>query len=566
MIELRDYQRNAVKSLYAYFEIRSGNPLLVIPTGGGKSIIQAVFIKDVLEQWPDQRILLLTHVKELIEQNFLNLLKVWPQADAGIYSASFNRRDVGQSITFAGIQSVYSKAWDLGRYDLIIVDEAHLIPPRGEGMYRTFFADSKRINPLVKIIGLTATPYRLKQGMLHDSDDSMFTDIAFNLPIQRLLDDGHLAPLTTEPVRSQTDVTGVGKRGGEFIPSQLEKAVDIDRLTRAAVGEMVALAHDRKQWLVFCAGVNHALHVRDALRTAGITAEAVSGKTPKAERDAIIHQFKSGAVRAITNVNVLTTGFDAPDIDMIAFLRPTESPGLYIQMAGRGMRTAPGKTDCLVLDFANNIFRHGPIDDVIPPQSPKKSRKSSEPILKQCPECEAFVYTAVRKCPDCDYDFPMSESDKHNETASRAPILSTDAEYIKEFDITNVTYRKHTKEGKPPSMRVDYYSGMNRVASEWVCIEHDGYAKQKAIAWVNARIPWEGPKAPILVDPLLFASPILLTPKSITIDTRGKYDRIVDYQFDDAAGEAAIDSKPESDFEIDREHAHGDAVQQVRTL
>ena len=230
------------------------------------------------------------------------------------------------------------------------------------------------------------------------------------------------------------------------------------------------------------------------------------------------------------------------------------------------MRTAPGKTDCLVLDFANNIFRHGPIDDVIPPQSPKKSRKSSEPVLKQCPECDAFVYVSVRKCSDCDYDFPMSEFDRHNETASRAPILSTDAEYFKTYDITKVTYRKHTKEGKPPSMRVDYYSGLNRVASEWVCIEHDGYAKQKAVTWIKARLPENLEIMPASVEALLFVSKSLRVPKTIILDTRGKYDRITRYEFDDAAGEGTNDSQSAGRVKSDRGDNHGNPLQQMRAL
>lgn len=565
MITPRKYQSDAVRALFDYFKIRRGNPLLVIPTGGGKSVVQAVFVKKVLEQWPDQRILLLTHVKELIEQNFMNLHRACPGIDAGIYSASLNRRDIGHSVTLAGIQSVYSKAWDLGRYDLIIIDEAHLIPPRGEGMYRTFFDDSRRINPKIKIIGLTATPYRLKQGLLHQGDNRLFTEIAFNLPIRDLLDEGHLSPLTTEPVQTRADVSGVGNRGGEFIQSQLEKAVDIDSLTRAAVIEMTMLARTRSRWLIFCASVDHALHVRDALRAAGITTETVTGKSSRADRDGILSRFKSGAIRAVTNVNVLTTGFDAPGIDMIAYLRPTQSPGLYLQMAGRGMRIAPGKRDCLVLDFAGNIERHGPVDRIRPPKGPSGRRVSAVAVLKQCPECEAFVYAGSARCRDCDHEFPAESLEKHFENASTAPILSHATDYLKTIDITRTEYRKHQKKGKPPSMRVDYYQGMRRIASEWICLEHDGYSACKARTWIYPRLR-PGVECPRSVDAAIDCGQRneLKTPKSIILDTRGKYERIVGYKFDDPAGKETNDRADGTLDANDPRHADRDAVRQMR--
>ena len=318
----------------------TGHPLVVIPTAGGKSLVAAAFIQEVLAQWPDERIIILTHVRELISQNFAELIRLWPEAPAGIYSAGLNRRDTQAQILFAGIQSVHRKAYAIQRADLVLVDEAHLIPRSANTTYRRFLDDLGRINPQLKIIGLTATPYRLDSGMLHTGPDALFDDIAFDVSVRELIDQGYLAPLISKQTSTQLDVSGVGTRGGEFIAGQLEAAVDQDPITQRAIDEVVAYGHDRRSWLLFCAGVDHAGHVCDAVRARGVSCATIFGHTPKAERDSIIAAFKRGDIRALASMGVLTTGFNAPAVDLIAMLRPTKSTGLYVQMAGRGTRLA----------------------------------------------------------------------------------------------------------------------------------------------------------------------------------------------------------------------------------
>ena len=339
-LRLRPYQRAAIDAIYAYFTVESGHPLVVIPTAGGKSLVMAAFIQEVLTHWPDERIIILTHVRELISQNFSELIRLWPEAPAGIYSAGLNRRDVEAQILFAGIQSVHKKAYAIQRADLVLVDEAHLIPRSANTTYRRFLDDLTRINPQLKIIGLTATPYRLDSGMLHTGPDALFDDIAFEVSVRELIDQGYLAPLTSKQTSTQLDVSGVASRGGEFIAGQLEAAVDRDPITQAAIDEVVAYGQDRRSWLMFCAGVDHAQHVCDAVQSRGVSCATIFGHTPKAERDRIIAAFKRDEIRALASMGVLTTGFNAPAVDLIAMLRPTKSTGLYVQMAGRGTRLA----------------------------------------------------------------------------------------------------------------------------------------------------------------------------------------------------------------------------------
>ena len=403
MLTLRPYQQAAIDAIYGYFAGNAGHPLVVIPTAGGKSLVMAAFIEGVLKAWPDQRILVVTHVRELIAQNHAELIGLWRDAPAGICSAGLGRRDLGARILFAGIQSIHRRAYDVQRCDLVLIDEAHLIPAASNTMYRRFLDTLARINPQLKVIGFTATPYRTGSGMLHEGKGALFTDIAYEVSVRQLIDDGFLCPLVSKAAETRLDVCGVGSRGGEFIPGQLQAAVDLPEITQAAIDEVVRLGSDRRSWLAFCAGVEHATHVAEAIRARGFSAATIFGDTPKPERDRIIAAFKRGEIRALASMGVLTTGFNAPGVDLIAMLRPTKSTGLYVQMAGRGTRLAPGKADCLVLDFAGNVARHGPIDAVKPKRP--GSGEGDAPV-KVCPDCQSILATAVRVCPDCGHAFP----------------------------------------------------------------------------------------------------------------------------------------------------------------
>ncbi|MBF0589159.1 MAG: DEAD/DEAH box helicase family protein, partial [Magnetococcales bacterium] len=324
MLILRPYQRASIDAIYAYFQEKSGHPLVVIPTAGGKSLVMAKFIQEALALYPPTRILVITHVRELISQNHAELLGVWPEAPAGIHSAGLKARDVESQVLFCGIQSVHKRAYDIQRCDLILVDEAHLIPRKANTMYRRFLDDLKKINPYMKIIGFTATPYRLDSGLLHSGKGALFDDIAYEVSVRELIDQGYLSPLISKHTDTQLDVTGVGSRAGEFIASQLESAVDLDPVTQAAVDEVIALGEARRSWLFFCSGVAHAEHIRDAIRARDITCECIFGSTPKEERDTIVADFKAGKIRSLAAMNVLTTGFNAPAVDLIAMLHPTK--------------------------------------------------------------------------------------------------------------------------------------------------------------------------------------------------------------------------------------------------
>ena len=526
-MELRNYQRKAIDAVYHYFQHHSGNPLVVMPTGTSKSVVLAEFLREALHQWPDTRVVVLTHVKELIQQNFNAMMAFWPEAPAGIYSAGLNRREIGAQIMFAGIQSVHRRAYDIQRCDLILIDEAHLLNKSATGMYRRFLNEVIQINPDLKIVGLTATPFRMDQGLLTEGEEALFTDIAIDISLLDMIDQGYLVPLIPKQTKTVIDVSGVHLRGGEFNPTELQAAVNTAKNNSGAVSEIVkaGLEDNRGSWLVFCSGVEHATAVRDEVRKYDITCETINGETPAVDRDRILREFKAGRIRCITNMNVLTTGFDAPGIDLIGMLRPTKSQSLYVQMLGRGTRLAEGKTECLVLDFAGNTRRHGPVDSI--KASRPGERGNGEAPTKVCPECEMIQAIASMICPNCGYEFPEREI-KIADIPDVSPILSTQvkSDWLK---VGDVQYHKHQKVGKPPSLMVTYYTGIIR-HREWICLQHQGYAQEKARSWWVRRM--QRSSAPLTIDDALLYVKDLIRPSHIRVRLEGKYTSIVGYKFD----------------------------------
>ena len=475
MQQLREYQLRAVNSVYEWFESgNNGNPCLVLPTGAGKSHVIAYLCKDALHNWPETRILMLTHVKEILQQNADKMRQHWPNAPMGIYSAGLRQKELGEPITFAGIQSVRTKAKEIGHVDLVIIDEAHLVSHKDEGGYRSLLAELSAINPNLRIVGLTASPYRLGHGYITDAP-AIFDALIQPTSIEELIHKGFLSTLRSKLTATKLEVDGVKKRGGEYIEAELQAAVDTTDKNQKVVAEIIRFSTERKSWLIFCAGVAHAQHIAAALQAQGITTECVTGETPSAERDRILTDFKAGRITALTNANVLTTGFDAPGIDLVAMLRPTMSPGLYVQMAGRGLRIAPGKTDCLVLDFAGVVEQHGPITAVRAP--PKKGDKVGEAPVKVCENCQEICHLSVRECPACLYPFPEPERPAlklHNHD-----IMGQDGT---DLDVTAWTWRKHISRASGREMlSVTYYGGLSDPpVTEYLAVTHEGYAGEKS--------------------------------------------------------------------------------------
>lgn len=477
----REYQQRAIDQLYAWMESNPGkNPCLEMPTGSGKSHIVALLCRDAVTNWPETKILMLTHVKELIEQNAEKMKQYWPNAPLGIYSASVGKKRLGEPITFGGIQSLRNKAHLIGHIDLIIIDECHLVSHKNEGGYRKLISDLKEINPNLVVIGLTATPFRLGHGYITD-DPAIFDGIIKPVTIEELVEAGYLAELISKKTTFSINVDSVKKRGGEYIESDLQDHVDTEVNNATIIEETLERSEGREHWLVFCTGVAHAKKMCDLLNDRGVPSSCLTGENTKAEREQIIRDFKSGKYRALTNANILTTGFDYPEIDLIIMARPTLSPALYVQMAGRGMRLKEGPNkDCFVFDFAENIWRHGPITNVVP----RKPGPKQEPPVKPCPECDSFLPISAKVCKHCGFEFPTGESHKSEVSMADDCIMGRSSSildiYVDWWDWSVHTSRTSGKEMIKCSYYPDDLSGP--VIREYLCITHEGFAGQKALA------------------------------------------------------------------------------------
>jgi len=291
-----------------------------------------------------------------------------------------------------------------------------------------------------------------------------------------LIHKGYLSILRSKNTKFKLSVDGVHKKGGEYIESELQAAVDNDLSNAQVVAETISRANGRVAWLFFCAGVKHAENIYEELIRQGIKAACVTGETPKTEREQILADFKSGALQALTNANVLTTGFDHSAIDLIAMLRPTMSPGLYVQMAGRGLRPSPGKQDCLVLDFAGVVGTHGPITAVTPPQ--KQGDGNGEAPVKVCDACNELCPISAKVCPACQHPFPEPE-------AKKLKLCSDDIMGLEGTDmiLTGWKWREHTSLASGKMMlAVSYYGRLSDPAvTEYFPVLHEGYAGQKAM-------------------------------------------------------------------------------------
>ncbi len=542
---LRPYQQEAVAAVYEHLRTKNTNPCVVIPTGGGKAICLAQIAKDAVERW-NGRVLIVAHVRELLEQNADKIRKLCPELRIGVFSAGLKSRDTGEQVIVAGIQSVYNKACELGPFDLIMIDEAHLIAPDGDGMYRTFLADMKVINPDVRLVGMTATPFRLKGGLIC-RPENLLNEVCFEIGLREMINLGYLSPLISKAGRAEARFDQLHIRGGEFVGDEVAAAMDTETLVSSACREIVELTRPRKSVLIFASSVAHCEHVAEKIMAySGMECAVVTGGTPSGERAEIIARFKGEPVpndlfsnkpplRFLVNMNVLTTGFDAPNTDCIVLLRPTNSPGLLIQMIGRGTRICDGKSNCLVLDYGGNILRHGPVD-MIRAREPGTG-KGGEAPAKKCPQCLALIHAGYRVCPDCGYEFPPNDGNGNlSGTASTAAVLSGQADYT-EYEVLDTCYAVHEKRGADPdaprTVRIDYQVGFNEFKSEWVCPEHTGYAREKFIKWWRERAAYGLPIPTTAREAVASASAgMLADPESITVKTIAgeKFARVVGWR------------------------------------
>lgn len=556
MINLRPYQQASLDKLYHWWQTHPGideAPLVVVPTGGGKSWIIAELTRLLWDTWPEElpRTLVLVPSKELAEQNAEKLAALLPQhLHLDYYSASLGRKRPDADVIVATIGSVYRQAHLLGNIKMVIVDECHLISPDGAGRYRHLLRELAKYCQF-RVCGYTATPFRGNGVWLTDGKDPLFSGIAYDVPMEELFKAGYLAPLVRpiDAITTKIDVSGISTSGGDYHLDDLGERVG--EYLIAAADETLTLAAERKKWLAFCPIVATALQLVDLLRERGVAVALVTGETPKQERDQLIADFRAGRLRCLVTVLALAIGFDVPDVDCLIWLRPTISPVLYVQGSGRGLRIADGKTDCLWIDYTDTTARLGPIDKI---KGRKKGKGPTDPQAPYaiCDECGAQVRPAsLTHCPECGALLREPEA-RPFVGASVAAVLSRQlTAKVVRYPVDKVTYHRHVKPGSPDSMRVEYWSGLRVVAKEWVCFEHPGFAGEKARKWIKLRARDEIDAADFFIGNVTTSRALELlhgagtsdgapwlcfeTPEAIHVNEYGKYPEIIRFEWEPTA-------------------------------
>jgi len=390
MYQLRPYQQQAVDAVIHHFRRRGEPAVLVLPTGAGKSLVIAELARKA-----KGRVLVLAHVKELVAQNHgkYQALGLQEGLQADLFSAGLGQKENLRRVVFGSIQSV---ARNLPRFSepvsLVIIDECHRVGEEEDSQYHQRIGHLKSHNPALKILGLTATPYRLGlgyiynyhyRGMVRTTEPRFFADCIFELPLRQMIKQGYLTPprLIDAPAVHYDFSRLLPRENGLFSDADIERELKRQtRVTPHIVRQIIEYAQDRQGVMIFAATVEHAREVTGLLPDG--TAALITGETPLPERDRLIDAFKARTLKFLVNVAVLTTGFDAPHVDLIVVLRPTESLSLYQQIIGRGLRLAEQKQECLILDYAGNAY-----DLFAPEIGEPKPAADTVPVQVLCPAC-----------------------------------------------------------------------------------------------------------------------------------------------------------------------------------
>ena len=404
-MELRWYQQEAIDAIRAY----SGRAGVVnLPTGAGKSIVIARAVADTLAH--GGRVLNAIHNGDLVRQNGAAIERLIGQP-VGIVSASVGKKDWARRAVVCSVGSAFRYAGQAGRFDRVIIDECHLVSADAKTMYGQLLAGVRESNPDVQLIGLSATPWRMDGPLIGAGvfEDEIYSAGAPDV-FARLLSDGYLSPLVAGPV-SVIDMEGVKlAANGDY--SEGDASHRVEPLLPDLVPQMLKDSEGRRKGIVFAPTVRCAGMIVELLRQHGETCDLVTGETPKGERKTLIDAFRNkNAFRWMVSVSALTTGFDVPDIDVLACFRPTKSSALWVQILGRGTRTHPDKIDCLVLDYTDNAGRCGPIDN---PRIPgRRTKGGGEAVKKYCPVCESGCHASARQCSVCGHEFEIRTKPEH---------------------------------------------------------------------------------------------------------------------------------------------------------
>lgn len=542
-MKLRYYQRNAIDALHSWFDTKPEDPALIaLPTAAGKTIIFSHFIKEVFHKNPKARFLIMAHRKELVAQAESKLKSVWPDAPVGVLAAGMKRFQHNAQILVASRDTLASpkRLEKVGKFDYMIIDEAHNVPPSSLTRYKKII-DTLSERQSMKVMGCTATPYRMGQGYIYGNrKDHFFKGLAYSVSIPELIQAGYLCRLSAFAVNDNA-IIDAGKvslkfKGGDFREKELEDIAMVDETIIEVISDWIdnAYTKGRTASVFFCVSVLHAQKMTQYLKQHGINAAVVTGETPNQDRDKILADFESGKLHALCNVGVLTEGWDAPRTDCIALLRPTQSVGLYVQMCGRGMRLHDNKENCLLLDYGENVARHGCLDEVEPGESLPGRYKP-----KICASCNAINSPSAKECIECGQVFESTQSKvlwtkKEREVARRTKaekqaVLSDErkASAPKNKPITDIYASVvKSKNGSEYCQVVFTVEGEFFPKKMPLMFGHPTAHNMAVRKWKKITTKWGSPSQPWMAAELI-NSGAFDTISEIIVQKQGKYENVV---------------------------------------
>lgn len=417
MITLRPYQQAALEAVVAACQ-QEKYLLLQAATGAGKTILFSKLIETFITQY-QMRILVLAHREILVRQAYQKLVRVWPEAAlcTGLACKSVSGQvELERPVVIGSPQTILRRLGEMPPVHLVIVDEAHRLPPRHRpSQYREMIEGLERYYPQLRLLGVTATPYILNHGYIYGAqckpgNINWFPRLHFQISIGELIEQGYLVPyLAREAKEMASELAKVRTTAGEYNLNALGDLMGREVHIKSAVQAYEQWGEGRKHVVVFCVTIAHAEKVAEAFARAGYASGVVHSKQPRQERRQTLARFERGELQVIANMGVLTEGWDSTAVDCILLCRPTLSPALYVQMVGRGLRPHPGKKDLLILDLGNNCRYHGDPDHPhvhVPNGKKKKSLPLDTVRARACPNCGLLNPLGAAECSHCGYLWP----------------------------------------------------------------------------------------------------------------------------------------------------------------
>jgi DNA repair protein RadD len=402
-MNLRPYQKDAIDALLLfYLQQGASSGVCVLPTASGKTIIFSEFIRQLVEIKPETRVLIIGHTQEIVAQNADKLLKIWPQAEVGICCAGLGRKEI-KAITSASRDTVYSEISQYPQWDLVIVDEAHLISPDEMTRYQKILASIRLFSESVKVVGFTASPFRTLHGKIFGTKESaFFSSLIFSKRIDELVNSGYICPVHAVDVDAAgvADTSTVRVTKQDFNAEDLERATAVQRLVENIIADWLFKTSAKLPSVFYASSVAQGEIFEQFLAEQGLNYPLITASTPKLDRARILEDFDAGRLSGIINVATLTTGWDAPRLACIVLARPTLSAGLFMQIVGRGLRLYKGKTETLLLDYGQNLSRFGVIERVRPVMESRREFWDTEQVTV-CPDCDSIVSAYQLDCPFC---------------------------------------------------------------------------------------------------------------------------------------------------------------------